>query len=51
MHCCLYLEIDCGMGLSPRNIEDMLLTFAVALQEGQFSLGCQIKVQSIIAAL
>jgi hypothetical protein len=29
----------------------MILTFAVAMQEGQFGLRCQIKVQSVKAAL
>jgi hypothetical protein len=43
-HCCLYPQNDCGVGLSPHNIDDMLLTFAVVLQEGQFGLSRQIKV-------
>ncbi len=51
MHCCLYPQNDHGIGLPPHNIEDMLLTFAVAVREGQFGLGRQIKAQSVEAAL
>ncbi len=51
MHCCLYLQNDQDAGLPSHNIEDMLLTFAVAMQEGQFGLGRQIKVQTVEAAL
>ncbi len=35
----------------PDNVEDMLLTFAVAMQEGQYGLGRQIQVQSVAVAL
>jgi hypothetical protein len=35
----------------PCNIEDMLLTFAVAVRESQYGIGCQIKVQSVTTAL
>jgi hypothetical protein len=37
-HCHLYPQNDGSMGLPPHNIEDMILTFAVAMQEGQFGL-------------
>ncbi len=50
-HCCFYLKNDRSVGIPPRNIEDMLLTFAVSMQEGQFGLEHQIKVQSVKAAL
>ncbi len=50
-HCRLYPQNDQAVGIPPRNIEDMLLTFAVALRKGQFGLGRQIKVQSVKAAL
>jgi hypothetical protein len=39
------------MGLPPHNIQDMLLTFAVAMQEGQFGLRGQITIHSVKAAL
>jgi hypothetical protein len=35
----------------PVNVEDMLLTFAVAVQEGQYGFGRQIQVQSVAVAL
>jgi hypothetical protein len=51
MHCRLYSQNDRCVGLPPHNIEDMLLTFAVAMWEGQIGLGRQIKVQSVQAGL
>jgi hypothetical protein len=35
----------------PGNVEDMLLTFAVAVREGQYGFGRQIQVQSVAVAL
>ncbi len=40
-----------GPNLPPHNIEDMLLTFAVAIREGKYGLGGQIQVQSVLVAL
>jgi hypothetical protein len=35
----------------PNNVKDMLLTFAVAVREGQYGFGRQIQVQSVAVAL
>jgi hypothetical protein len=50
-HCRLYLDNDHGPHLPPSNINNMLLTFAVAVQEGKYGLGRQVKVQSVAVAL
>ncbi len=51
MHCHLY-PLNCqGPSLPPHDVKDMLLTFAVAMREGQYGIGCQVKVQSVTAAL
>jgi hypothetical protein len=50
-HCRLY-PLNCqGLSLPPHNIEDMLLTFAVAMREGQYGIGRQVKVRSVTTAL
>jgi hypothetical protein len=50
-HCRLY-PLNCqGPSLPPHDVEDMLLTFAVAVREGQYGIGRQVKVQSVTAAL
>jgi hypothetical protein len=48
-HCQLYLTSSSGD--PPPNARDMLLTFAVAVREGQYGIGCAIKVQSVKKAL
>jgi hypothetical protein len=50
-HCRLYPDNDRGPHLPQSNLGDMLLTFAVAVQEGKYGLGRQVKVQSIAVAL
>jgi hypothetical protein len=50
-HCRLYPDNDQGPHLPPSNIGDMLLTFAVAVREGKYGLGHQVKVQSVAVAL
>jgi hypothetical protein len=50
-HCRLYPDNDRGPHLPPFNIGDMLLTFAVAVREGKYGLGRQVKVQSVAVAL
>ena len=50
-HCRLYPTNDRGPLLPPSNIGDMLLTFAVAVREGKYGLGRQVKVQSVAVAL
>jgi hypothetical protein len=50
-HCRLYLLNCQGPSLPPCNIEDMLLTFVVAVWEGQCGIGRQVKVQSVTTAL
>ena len=50
-HCRLYPNNDRGPHLPPSNIGDMLLTFAVAVREGKYGLGHQVKVQSVAVAL
>jgi hypothetical protein len=42
---------DRGPNHPPHNIEDMLLTFAVAVREGKYSRGGCIQVQSVSVAL
>ncbi len=51
LHCRLYLLNCQGPSLPLRNIKDMLLTFAVAMQEDWYGIGCQVKVQSVTTAL
>ena len=48
-HCRLYLTSSSGE--PPPNAHDMLLTFAVAVREGQYGIGRTIKVQSVEKAL
>ena len=48
-HCQLY-QAD-SHGKPPPNAQGMLLTFAVAVQEGQFGLRNKVKVQSVSKAL
>jgi hypothetical protein len=48
-HCRLYLTSSSGE--PPPNARDMLLTFAVAVREGQYGIGRTIKVQSVEKAL
>ena len=48
-HCQLYLTSSSGE--PPPNARDMLLTFAVAVREGQYGIGHKIKVQSVEKAL
>jgi hypothetical protein len=48
-HCRLY-QTSCE-GKPPADATNMLLTFAVAVQEGQYSLGNTVKVQSVSKAL
>jgi hypothetical protein len=50
-HCLLYLENDLGPAVPPANVGDMLFTFAVAVREGKYGLGRQVKVQSVAVAL
>jgi hypothetical protein len=50
-HCKLFPLNERGPNLPPNNIEDMLLTFAVAVREGQHGLGGRIQVQSVEVAL
>ena len=50
-HCRLYPDNHCRNGLPPAKIDDMFLTFAVAVREGKFGLGRQVKVQSVAVAL
>ncbi len=51
MHCRLY-PLNCqGPSLPPHDVKDMLLTFAVAVREGQYGIGRQVKAQSVTAAL
>jgi hypothetical protein len=50
-HCRLYPDNHRGNGLPPANIDDMFLTFAVAVREGKLGLGRQVKVQSVAVAL
>jgi hypothetical protein len=50
-HCLLYPENDNGPLMPPTNVGDMLLTFAVAVREGKYGLGRQVKVQSVAVAL
>jgi hypothetical protein len=49
-HCRLYPK-DHGSGPTASERTDRLLTFAVAVQEGQYGLGDQVKVQSVEQAL
>jgi hypothetical protein len=49
-HCRLYPK-DLGFRPTASETTDRLLTFAVAVREGQYSLGDQIKVQSVKQAL
>ncbi len=46
-HCRLFPLNERGQNLPPNNVEDMLLTFAVAVREGQYGLGGRIQVQSV----
>ena len=46
-HCKLFPLNERGPNLPPNNSKDMLLTFAVAVQEGQHGLGGRIQVQSV----
>ena len=48
-HCKLYQTSSSGT--PPPNAANMLLTFAVAVREGQYGLGSQVKVQSVSKAL
>jgi hypothetical protein len=50
MHCQLY-ESVVGCQPSAQDTTDRLLTFAVAMREGKYSLGNQVKVQSVKRAL
>jgi hypothetical protein len=50
-HCVLFPLNEWGPNLPPDNIKDMLLTFAVAVGEGQYVLGGRIQVQSVEVAL
>jgi hypothetical protein len=50
-HCRLYPDNHRGHGRPPANIDDTLLTFAVAVREGKFRLGRQVKVHSVAVAL
>ena len=50
-HCRLFPLNERGPNLPPNNVEDMLLTFAVAVREGQYGLGGRIQVQSVEVAL
>jgi hypothetical protein len=50
-HCRLYPDNHRGNGIPPANIDDMFFTFAVAVREGKFGLGRQVKVQSVAVAL
>jgi hypothetical protein len=50
-HCKLFPLNERGQNLPPHNIEDMLLTFAVAMREGQYGLRGQIQVQSVEVTL
>jgi hypothetical protein len=50
-HCLLYPENVNGPLVPPANVSDMLLTFAVAVREGKYGLGRQVKVQSVAVAL
>ena len=50
-HCKLFPLNDRGPTHPPHNIEDMLLTFAVAVQEGKYGRGDHVQVQSVSAAL
>ena len=50
-HCRLFPLNERGRNLPPNNVEDMLLTFAVAMREGQYGLGGRIQVQSVEVAL
>ncbi len=50
-HCLLYPENNLGSLVPPANVGDMLLTFAVAVREGKYGLGHQVKVQSVAVAL
>jgi hypothetical protein len=49
-HCRLYPK-DRGSGPTASKRTDQLLTFAVAMREGQYGLGDQVKVQSVERAL
>ena len=50
-HCKLFPLNDRGPNQSPHNIEDMLLTFAVAVREGKYGCGDCVQVQSVSVAL
>ena len=50
-HCRLFPLNERGPNLPPNNVEDMLLTFAVAVREGQYGLGGRIQVQSVEVVL
>jgi len=50
-HCRLFPLNERGPNLPPHNIEDMLLTFAVAMREGKYGLRSRIQVQSVLVAL
>ena len=50
-HCRLFPLNERGPNLPPYNIEDMLLTFALAMWEGQYGLGGRIQVQSVKVTL
>ncbi len=49
-HCQLYPK-ELGSRLTASKTTDRLLTFAVAVREGQYGLGSQVKVQSVERAL
>ncbi len=50
MHCGCHYSSSCG-SQAMKNITDHLLTFAVAVQEGQYRLGATVQVQSVERAL
>ena len=50
-HCLLYPENNRGPLAPPAHVGEMLLTFAVAVREGKYGLGRQVKVQSVAVAL
>ena len=50
-HCKLFPLNDRGLNHPPHNIEDMLLTFAVAMREGKYGRRDCIKFQSVLVGL
>jgi len=50
-HCKLFSGSSQTPAEPPDNVEDMLLTFAVAVREGQYGLGRKVQVQSVAVAL